>query len=76
MWLCQKVTVGSVVDDWMVIFLLNGVGGEHLRSISLEICNQNCINDRDLEETNGFKFKFGYKYNIPHHIRTLFLLIN
>jgi len=60
----QKMTIESIVDNWLVIFLLKGAGGEHLRSISLEICHKKHINDRDLEEMDGFEFKLGYKYSI------------
>ncbi len=56
----------------MVNFPLKGVGGEHLRSISLEIYHQKSINEGDIEGMDGFKFKIGYKYNIPIHIQMLY----
>jgi len=68
------VIVGSSLDDWMAIFPLKGVVGEHLRSISLEIYHQKHINDRDLEGIDGFEFKLGYKYNIPLYIQTPYFL--
>lgn len=70
----QKVVVGSIVDDWMVIFLLKGAGGEHLRNIYLEIWCQKFFNDKDMDKTNGFEFKLCYKCSIPLNIRTLFFL--
>lgn len=72
----QKVIFRSIVDDWMVIFPLKGVGGENLRSISLKIYGQKHINDKDLEGIYGFEFKIHYKYNISCHSRTLFFLRN
>jgi len=49
----KKVIIGSIIDDWMVIFLIKGAREENLRSISLEICHQERINDKDLEGTDG-----------------------
>jgi len=68
MWPSQKVIVGSTIDDWMEKISLKGEGKTHLWSISLEICYQRCINDRKLEGTVGFEFKFVYKYGMPLRI--------
>lgn len=65
------MTIERIIDDWMAIFPLKGVGGKNLRSISLEIFCQKRINKGDMEGIIGFEFKNGYKYCILLHIQTL-----
>jgi len=64
----QKVTIERIVDDWMGIFPLKGVGGKHLRSICFEFFCKKGINEGDLDGINGFEFENGYKYHILLHI--------
>jgi len=43
----QKVTIGRTVVDWMENFLLKGVGGEHLRRISLKSATKYALMTRN-----------------------------
>lgn len=65
----------TIGDDLTGKLLLKGAEETHLRVISRKIFHQIHIYEEDLEVIEWFEFEKGYKYRIPLHSLTLYLLI-